>query len=143
MAAVHSANISTTSDWVGPRRALPAIGLAGVCLAAGFTELSADEGQVFCPYRLATGGWCPGCGGTRALKSLVRGDVGGSLAMNPWTAVLFIQALTLSIGLLSKPHKTLNFLAKHQVRLAYFNLGVALAFWVVRLGFGTIPLPFG
>ena len=141
-AALH-ADASPPSAWVGPRRSLPAVGLIGVCAAAALTELSADEGQVFCPYRLATGGWCPGCGGTRALKHLVRGDVGQSLAMNPWTTVLFVQALAISVGLLAKPSTTVSWLRRYSARIALFNLVAGLSFWIVRLSVGAIPLPFG
>lgn len=36
-----------------------------------------------CPILHLTGWQCPGCGGTRAMYSLLHGDVLGSLAMNP------------------------------------------------------------
>ena len=141
-AALH-ADASPPSAWVGPRRSLPAVGLIGVCAAAALTELSADEGQVFCPYRLATGGWCPGCGGTRALKHLVRGDIAESLAMNPWTAVVFVQALALSVGLLAKPSTVVGWLRRNSAAVAMFNLVAGLGFWAARIGLGVIPLPFG
>ncbi len=137
-----AAPITPPSKWVGPRRAIPAVGFIGVCAAAAFTELSAEEGQVFCPYRLITGGWCPGCGCTRALKALVRGDVRDSLAMNPWTLVLFVQALIASVALLVVPQKFVAWANRNRLRLAVFNLVVGLGFWVFRLGTGVIPLPF-
>lgn len=46
-----------------------------------------------CPLWAATGLYCPGCGGTRAVYELAHGDVVGALAMNP----LF----TLSVPLLA------------------------------------------
>lgn len=128
--------------WVGVRRALPAAGFVGVCAAAAFTELSADEGQVFCPYRLLTGGWCPGCGCTRALKALVRGDVRESLTMNPWTLVLFTQALVASLALLIVPERTVSWLRANQLRIALFNLAFGAGAWGIRLAWGVIPLPF-
>lgn len=129
-------------DWVGVRRALPALGFAGVCAAAALTELSAEEGQVFCPYRLLTGGWCPGCGGTRALKALIRGDVRDSLAMNPWTLVLFVQALVVSVAMLAMPARTVAWLKGHSVAIAAINLAFGLSFWGIRVVAGVIPLPF-
>lgn len=136
------AGIGVPSAWVGPRRSLPAIGFIGVCAAAAFTELSAEEGQVLCPYRLLTGGWCPGCGCTRALKALVRGDVRDSLAMNPWTLVLFVQALVVSVALLVVPERTVTWVRKHRVNIGIFNIVIGVGAWVVRTGLGVIPLPF-
>lgn len=135
-------NMHAPRDWVGMRRALPALGFAGVCAAAALTELSAEEGQVFCPYRLLTGGWCPGCGGTRALKALIRGDVRDSLAMNPWTLVLFIQAFVVSAAMLAMPTRTVTWLRSHSVAIAAVNLAIGLGFWGIRLLAGAIPLPF-
>lgn len=135
--------VEPANDWVGVRRALPAVGFAGVCAAAAFTELSAEEGQVLCPYRLLTGGWCPGCGCTRALKALVRGDVRDSLAMNPWTLVLFVQALVVSVAMLAVPARTVNWLNRNKVAIAGFNIVIGFGFWGVRLLAGVIPLPFG
>ena len=132
----------TTTPWVGVRRAVPAVGFIGVCAAAAFTELSAEEGQVFCPYRLITGGWCPGCGCTRALKALVRGDISDSLTMNPWTLVLFVQAFVASIALLVLPERTVSWVKKNQLRIAVFNLIFGVGVWSLRLAWGVIPLPF-
>lgn len=36
-----------------------------------------------CPVHAATGGFCPGCGSTRAMHELVHGDVVGSLVCHP------------------------------------------------------------
>lgn len=139
---VRVEHVPPVTAWVGPRRAIPAIGFIGVCAAAAFTELSAEEGQVFCPYRLFTGGWCPGCGCTRALKALVRGDVRDSLAMNPWTLVIFVQALVASVALLVVPERAVSWLRKNRVRVGLFNLAFGVGAWAIRLAWGAIPLPF-
>ena len=138
----HTTLDQGATPWVGFRRAIPAVGFAGICAAAAFTELSADEGTVLCPFRLFTGGWCPGCGCTRALKALVRGNVGDSLAMNPWTAVLFVQAFILSIAMLVLPTRTIAWLKRHQLIIGSLNIVLALSFWIFRLSTGVIPLPF-
>ena len=36
-----------------------------------------------CPVHAVTGGFCPGCGSTRAVHELVHGDVVGSLVCHP------------------------------------------------------------
>jgi hypothetical protein len=48
-----------------------------------------------CPFRQATGLWCPGCGLTRGMHALLGGDVPGAVAMNlftPLAAVLLVAA---------------------------------------------------
>jgi hypothetical protein len=50
------------------------------------------QGALFvCPFHAATGLWCPGCGGTRAVYDLAHGDVAGALSMN----LLFTLAVPL------------------------------------------------
>jgi hypothetical protein len=42
-----------------------------------------------CPILALTGWQCPGCGGVRALSSLLHGDLVGSFAMNPLLLALY------------------------------------------------------
>lgn len=51
-----------------------------------------DGGLTACPYRAATGLWCPGCGLTRATHHLARGNVVQALSLNLF-APLFLAAL--------------------------------------------------
>ncbi len=37
----------------------------------------------YCPLYAATGLYCPGCGGTRAVYDLAHGDVASAMSMNP------------------------------------------------------------
>ncbi len=46
-----------------------------------------------CPFRLATGLSCPGCGSLRALSDLLRGDLAGALGHN----VLLVAALPVAL----------------------------------------------
>src|SRR5580765_1418004 len=36
-----------------------------------------------CPFHAMTGLWCPGCGSTRVVRSLLHGDIVHAFAMNP------------------------------------------------------------
>lgn len=59
--------------------------LSGICIGvfcAVAPEL-ADRISLPCPVRLFTGMYCPGCGGTRALRYLLRGDIKNSLIHHP------------------------------------------------------------
>ncbi len=51
-----------------------------------------------CPLYLLTGIWCPGCGATRSLHSLLTGDVASFFTYNP----LFAVALPLVVFLLAR-----------------------------------------
>ncbi len=126
---------------IGAKRALPAAALAGACALAALSPVGDDEGQVLCPYRLATGGWCPGCGCTRALSAIVRGDVNTSLALNPWTILLLAQATVISGWFLSAPQAARTWWARNDTRVLQVNLAVALVIWIARLATGVIPLP--
>lgn len=41
-----------------------------------------------CPFKALTGIPCPGCGGTRALQSILRGDILNALYINPLSCLL-------------------------------------------------------
>jgi hypothetical protein len=74
----------------GPSRLtrwLCASGAVGVCAAGlAFVYLvdpnPADNPYPRCLMKVATGIDCPGCGGTRALHSLLHGDIGGAADHN-------------------------------------------------------------
>lgn len=58
-----------------------------------------------CPLHAATGYWCPGCGGTRAVYDLAHLDFLGALSMNPlvalavpFLAVLWVRWVTRLAG---------------------------------------------
>lgn len=64
--------------------------LLGMCTGIFFLAAPrlAEKILLPCPVRLFTGMYCPGCGGTRALRYLLRGDVKNSLIHHP--AVLYL-----------------------------------------------------
>ncbi len=130
------------SAQMGAKRVLPAAALAGACALAALSPVGDDEGQVLCPYRLATGGWCPGCGCTRALSAVVRGDVNMSLALNPWTLVLLAQAVVLAGWFAALPDRASQWWSRNDTKLLAVNLVVGVSIWVTRLALDDIPLPF-
>ncbi len=58
-----------------------------------------EEGPVVCPFRAVTGLPCPTCGLIRAAQSLMRGDLGRALAINPFDTLFFLVAVPLFAGL--------------------------------------------
>lgn len=76
------------------RRAAP---IACGCVLAGAAVYTAavdpsTAGAHFpgCLFRATTGLWCPGCGLTRGVHALLRGDVGEALAMNVFTPLAVV-----------------------------------------------------
>ena len=46
--------------------------------------------QPFCPFHKITGIPCPGCGGIRAAKYLLSGDIRAAILMNPLSVIICI-----------------------------------------------------
>ncbi|MDX6307558.1 MAG: hypothetical protein QOI06_604 [Nocardioidaceae bacterium] len=64
------------------------VGCAGaLCCAASLSPHQATNGPVVCPFRLATGLPCPGCGMTRAWVFLAHGRLGDAASANPFAFV--------------------------------------------------------
>lgn len=49
-----------------------------------------------CPFRICTGHACPGCGLTRSIGALVRGDITLSLQYHPIGILIALQALIIT-----------------------------------------------
>lgn len=62
-----------------------ALGAAILALLAVLFLVDPAHTDIFppCPFRLATGLYCPGCGSLRACHRLLRADIGGAFSMNP------------------------------------------------------------
>lgn len=91
------------------RRTIVATALAGGVVAAGhagayafFANRNPYTETIFPPCVLLhlTGLQCPGCGGTRALYSLLHGDVLGSLQMNPLVIAGYLAVILGVTGVL-------------------------------------------
>jgi hypothetical protein len=81
---------ATTGDLARPAAA-PAVALgAAVAYAAGVVAIDPFKTHIVgCPFHRLTGGWCPGCGSSRAVDLLLHGHVTSSLSYN----VLVVPAL--------------------------------------------------
>ncbi len=130
--ASHAAAIEPTSvprPLLGPIIA-GAIGLSA-CVAIGIVDPTG--GPVLCPFRAATGMYCPGCGATRMMHRLMVGDPFGALHMNPLAFVLIplvawwsYAGLTAMLGGPRWPPP--RFTARQTAVLAF----AVLAFWILR-----------
>jgi hypothetical protein len=96
--------------------------LVGVC----YLMISYMGFGISCPIHSLTGFFCPGCGGTRAVKALINGDI--SLAFHN-NALLLLSPVFLAIGLAIEKYS-------HRRMWLYLFLGILLvvvvAFTVLR-----------
>jgi len=127
-------------------RTRPATRRAAVTLVAALAGVSAWvlvrnplETTVFppCPFRAATGLWCPGCGATRASYLLFHGDVSGALHFNAMWVVLAPFALYQAVAYAGEAFGV------RWLRRIPLSQPTILALLVAVLGFAVIRnLPF-
>lgn len=86
-----------------------------------------------CIFHLITGLYCPGCGGTRAAKYLLTGQLGKSLQYHP--LVLYTAAVVLlemaSAVIAKKTGKPERYLG-HEKLFIYLGVGIILLNWIVK-----------
>lgn len=77
--------------------AVGGVAAAHIAAAAFFTSHDPYTSQILpqCPVLSLTGWQCPGCGSTRALYSLLHGDVAQAFVMNPLLLASYLSALLL------------------------------------------------
>lgn len=115
-----------TLAWTGT---LPAL-----LVACFFYHPYALTGPVLCPMALMLGLPCPGCGLTRALCLLTRGDFSGALAFHPLVPAILAYFTFLWIYKIveswrgAPPRLPSN-------RIAGTALAILMGFWCLRLGF--------
>ncbi len=128
-----------------------ALALTGAAALGAGLVASGGHGPVLCPFRLATGGYCPACGLTRAVGRLARGDLAGSWQLHPFLLLIVGQAAVAGLAwtvleLRRRRSGTLNpvpaLLRRRAGALQVVNGGLLLALWVIRLATHAIPAPF-
>jgi hypothetical protein len=76
-------------------RDLAIAGTALGCLGAAFVVPAGtvEDGPVVCPFRLATGLPCPGCGLARSWSALAQGDPAEAFARHPFGPLLLVLSV--------------------------------------------------
>jgi hypothetical protein len=99
-----------------------------------------DEGLTLCPFARVTGMACPGCGLTRALAWLIRGDLGRTIFYHPMAPVIAFE-IAIAWGLwMARRRGRFRWLDQRWVDVGLVATAVALlAVWVVRWVGGDLP----
>jgi len=101
---------------------------------------SSMAGPTLCPFRICTGHACPGCGMTRALGSLVNGDVAESVRMHPLAGLVALQiGLFWMLVLANRAgHPAVARLRHWWSRSVIATLGLLVAVWAFRWELGLL-----
>lgn len=77
------------------RQSLAIVTLVGIVLGLVFFFFDPAGGGLFwrCPFNWMTGWYCPGCGGQRALHSLLHGNIRAALRANGLAVLIFAPAV--------------------------------------------------
>ena len=90
-----------------------------------------------CPVALLTGTPCPGCGMTRAVLALARGDLRASWAAHPLASLVVAEAAAATwygVGRDVRP-------STRQLTLtAGLTAGALVIVWLLRYALGTLPV---
>ena len=114
---------------------------AAVWLAIGWVPRPEGRAYTLCTLRRVTGIPCPGCGMTRALGALARGEVAQAVHMHPLAIpfVLELVALWLAAGWLLWRGRPLS-VPSRPLQAALLWNGIAfLVVYLVRAATGTLP----
>ena len=89
------------------------------------------ERGIPCVFHLVTGAYCPGCGGTRAVKAFLRGDFADSFRYHPlivYTAA--VVALELITWGLSKLFRRPGLYIRHYDWFVYAGIALIFINWI-------------
>jgi hypothetical protein len=114
---------------------------AMVFFVVGWSPLPFSRGYTFCAFRRVTGIPCPGCGMTRAMAALARGQLVAALHLHPFAPLVLAQAAALWVkvgeSLLRRRPFTLP--PRLLERLVLWQGAAFVALWLGRLATGTLP----
>ncbi len=117
-------------------------GLSVLFVAAALWK-PADDGIPLCTFKLGTGISCPGCGMTRALAALARGEPAVSVKYHAFAPLVALAAVlawaALGIGLVTGRDLFPDLNARRATIFLAIFIAAFLAYWFFRLWRGTAP----
>ena len=112
--------------------------LVGVAFLLLFNP--ADDGPTVCPFALCTGMACPGCGMTRAISQLLRGNFEQALIYHPLAPLVFAQVVGGWIWLVLRRRNLVAPMSQRVVNIVLIGSATSLlVVWGIRLLAGSLP----
>lgn len=107
--------------------------------AAGFAS-SGITGVTLCPFAVVTGHACPGCGMTRAVLALARGDLGLAWFYHPLALVVAAEVSVAVVWWMGTRAGVIGRRPGTTTLVVLALTGLALVtVWVLRWTAGTLP----
>jgi hypothetical protein len=118
------------------RSALAFTALAGIASLAGVVTAA----PTLCPVALLTGTPCPGCGMTRAIVALARGDLRASWTAHPLAGLVVAEAaVAVWSGVSRRLGRGARLSTRHLPLTAGATAAAFVVVWLVRHTFGALP----
>ncbi|WP_084345557.1 DUF2752 domain-containing protein [Rhodococcus sp. 1163] len=112
------------------------LAIGGLAVAAGALLYIRDprtSTYLPCPIHAVTGLWCPGCGTTRALGDLVRGDLQSALTTNALAVVLVLVGVVVwGVWLRARARGMVFGIRRPPTWLFVASVAVVVAFTILR-----------
>ncbi len=116
--------------------------VASPVLLGGFLLLvrPGAGGMTLCPFALATGMACPGCGMTRAASLLIRGDIDGALTFHPLVLLIAVQLAVGWVWFMLRRSGKVGPMSPRVLNALLIGTGIILiVVWALRWANGSLP----
>ena len=114
-------------------------GLVALFLSFRYVDLAAFAGPDLCLFHRLTGHACPGCGLTRAVAALARGELWRSFALHPLALLLVVEVAVVWWAWGRSLSGASGLAPRTQRTLAWGTATLLLAVWAARAALGQLP----
>ncbi len=96
--------------------------------------------MTICPFALATGTACPGCGMTRAVINLLKGDIGAAVEFHPLAPLILGQLVFMAVWWFLRRSDAVGPIPRRVGNAVVVVTALAmLSVWGMRLSVGGLP----